>query len=242
MPRSRASGSASWRVRAASAWTQGRGRPGVGVRFATGERRRGVQHRHRSPVAPRSGQLALRSRRSHGIDHLARNRPPGAADFRRVRPPTTIEDGRLIAGRHPAPGGRRRRSRRLAACSLQASPSSSTSRRTVSSTRMRTSCRRRLVTCGPDPRLCPERGAARVRARRDRRGARRRRPRLRALLGRLRAHRGSSSGAGSCGTVRRQPTLSHGSPRRAVSAARRRSSNGCWSSTVPGARSLPGSP
>ena len=28
-----------------------------GVRFATGERYRGVQHRHRSPVAPRSGQL-----------------------------------------------------------------------------------------------------------------------------------------------------------------------------------------
>ena len=52
------------RVRLRDLARPGRFRPDAGarslsgVRFATGERRRGVQHRRRSPVAPRSGQLA----------------------------------------------------------------------------------------------------------------------------------------------------------------------------------------
>jgi hypothetical protein len=71
MPRSRASGYAIWRVRAATAGSRPRSGLASGVRFATRERHRGFKPRHRSPVAPRARQPTPRRQRSRGIDHLA---------------------------------------------------------------------------------------------------------------------------------------------------------------------------
>ena len=84
-----------------------------GVRFATGERPRGVQHRRRSPVAPPSGQLTPRRRRSHGINHRCREYARGACALRatprarlRVESRTCATSTRTTVGSNCVPARR----------------------------------------------------------------------------------------------------------------------------------------
>ena len=123
MARSRAPGCAIWRVGILPLGEKPLHGSSPSVRFASGERSRGVKPRNRSPAAPPSGQLAPRSGRPRVINHLdsladdpprPRHRPRlrrAAARLRPVARRAADPPGLIARGRFGAARAATRRSR-----------------------------------------------------------------------------------------------------------------------------------